>query len=214
MDGFSILGYINKFSLAAFVVTGLVLGYQIYQLKKDSGKKNDHPDIPDFSEGHSIPSLNYTKLETPDAPLVKKAPNMNLFFLIGVTVVVMLILFFALVLRNNSDSNSTPTPPLVKFVASKGIKIYDQKWLELNDQAISKLTEGEAILVAIEKTNDPNIDRARIRVNKSSWVDGDEKLAFDSTRNMYYKNYTLATEAAFLKVEAQLHSKVDGWLGE
>lgn len=214
MDGFSLLGYINKFSLFAFVVTGLVLGYQIYQLKKDAGKKNDHPEIPDFSEKHTIPSLNYTKLDTSPTPVVKQAPNMNLFFLIGATVVVMLILFVALALRNNSSSNQTTDTPLIKFVASKGIKIYDEKWTELNDQAIAKLTEGGVVLVAIDKTTDPNIDRARIRINKSSWTEEDEKLEFDATKNMYYRNHTMATEAAFLKVEAQLHSKTDGWLGE
>ena len=49
MDIFSLLSYINKVSLLAFFVTTLVVGYQIYVLKKEKTKEQT-PSIPDFKD--------------------------------------------------------------------------------------------------------------------------------------------------------------------
>ncbi len=82
MDIFSILSYLNKISLIAFIITAGFLAYQFYLLKKDSvsGTKKT-PTIPDFNENEKIDISNYTKL--PDVlavpnPVVLKKDNKRL----------------------------------------------------------------------------------------------------------------------------------------
>lgn len=79
MDIFSVLSYLNKISLLAFVVTAGFLGYQFYLLKKESSaNKNKTPAIPDFNENEKIDVLNYTKLPgslTPEHQTVTRKDN-------------------------------------------------------------------------------------------------------------------------------------------
>jgi hypothetical protein len=100
------------------------------------------------------------------------------------------------------------------MASSKGIKVYDNKWSELDENKIASLRGGDNIIVGIERTTDANIDKARIRINKVQWTEGDEVTTLDRTKNVFYKEFTIATDEVFLKFEAQLHHKTDGWLGE
>lgn len=215
MDIFSFLGYLNKLSLVAFVVTLAVLLYQLYLLRKEASAKKDNPVIPEFDENKTViaPALNYTKLDTSKLVTKKKTDN-NLILLISITLVVMIILFGTIISKNNNNTSAKTNTPLIQFVASKGIKIYDTKWSELNSDQIIALKTGDHVFIGLDKPNDVNIDGARMRVNQDKWLATDENLQFSNLRNVYYEDYVIATGAAFLKIEAQLHSKVDGWLGE
>lgn len=215
MDAFGLLGYVNKFSLLAFILTLGVLVYQIYLLKKDSKTDTKTPVIPDFNENLSVPSLNYSPLNSKVETEKNKGLNLNLIILIVITVGVVLFLFFSIFMKaNNNTDIQEKKAPLVKLTASKGIKIYDSNWVELDEAKISRLAGGDAIIGAIDKTSDTSIDKARIRMNKSAWVTADEDLEYDKARNVFYRNFVVATDAAFLKIEAQLHHSSDGWLGE
>lgn len=215
MDVFGLLGYINKFSLIAFIVTLGVLVYQVYQLKKDSKSHNETPVIPDFNENAKVPSLNYSPINTKVETEKSTGLNINLVVLIVITVGIILFLFFSIFMKtNNKTEVQTPDEPLIKLAASKGIKIHNSKWLELDEAKIAALKSGDEVIVSIDKTTDANIDRARIRFNKTAWTPEDEDVAFDKNKNIFYKQFTIASDTAYLKVEAQLHHKTDGWLGQ
>ena len=123
-------------------------------------------------------------------------------------------LSFAIFSKTGSRNKVIETEPLIKLVASSGIKIYDDEWTQLDEEKISSLSAGTMIIIALDKTEDKNIDAARIRVNKPSWAEEDGNLKFDEKKKVFYRDFVIATDTAFLKVEAQLHSSVDGWLGE
>ncbi len=55
---------------------------------------------------------------------------------------------------------------------------------------------------------------ARIKINQGEWDDQSITTNFNKEKNVFYRKYQLATNEAFLKIEAQLHSTVDGWLGD
>lgn len=213
MDIFSILGYINKLSLVAFVVTLGVLLYQFYLLRKDSSETSKTPVIPDFNENIATPAANYTKLAD---KVIKENPSSNsrLMILIIVTIGIVALLSFSILAKNFSGEAPSKAEPLIKLVASKGIKIYDDKWAELKEEEVATLSAGTAIIVALDVPNLDDIDKARIRINKTSWSAEDEDLKFDKKRRLYFREYVVATDSSFIKAEAQLHSTSDGWLGE
>ncbi len=216
MDIFGLLGYINKFSLLAFIATLGVLVYQVYQLKRDSKSVHETPVIPDFNENAAVPSINYSPLKTKVETNHTKSLNMNMLILIIITVGVILFIFFSIFIKNSvkEEVEVTPDEPLIKLAASKGIKVYDQNWLELDEAKIAALRGGNEVIVGIDRTSDQNIDKARIRLNEEVWDESNEDLIYDKTTNIFYKKFTIATDSAFLKIEAQLHHVKDGWLGE
>jgi hypothetical protein len=215
MDVFGLLGYINKFSLLAFIATLGVLVYQVYQLKKDSKSTHETPVIPDFNDNAAVPSINFSPLNTKVETEPVKSHNMNLIILIVITVGIVLFIFFSIFMKGNKKTEvDNKEEPLIKLAASKGIKVYDSSWSELNEAKIAALKGGDEVIVGIERTTDPGIDKARIRLNKAAWDTSDEDLTFDKTTNIFYKKFAIATDSAFLKIEAQLHHTKDGWLGE
>jgi len=207
------LGYLNKFSLLAFFVTAVVLGYQVFLFRKEISFKKKDPVIPDFQENLSVPKLNFTQIDTEKIVAPKKI-NLNFLLLIMVTFIVMVIVFMTLFSKKNTGTTTTQAPTTVNFIASKGIKLYDDKWKLLTELDVASLNGGEKIIIGIDKVSDVNIDGARIRINQNIWTKNDENVTYDGTKNIFYKEFVVATASSFLKIEAQLHSKVDGWLGE
>jgi hypothetical protein len=39
-------------------------------------------------------------------------------------------------------------------------------------------------------------------------------MQYNAEKKMYYKEYVVATGESRLKIDAQLHSATDGWLGD
>lgn len=118
MDIFSILSYLNKISLLAFIVTAGFLGYQFYQLKKESSPKSKKtPSIPDFNENERVDVLNYSKL--PDtltaAPVVayKKDSKKLPFLIIGTSLLVLTLGVF-IILRNKQTTQTSQVPQVVE----------------------------------------------------------------------------------------------------
>ncbi len=104
MDIFSLLSYINKVSLLAFFVTTLVVGYQVYILKKEKTKEQA-PSIPDFKEmGKSNEVVNYTRL--PGFLTKKNKGSVNyskLVFLIISLLTIMVVIFVLILIKQNSS---------------------------------------------------------------------------------------------------------------
>src|SRR3989338_8303978 len=98
MDVFGLLSYINKVSLLAFFITTLVVGYQVYILKKEKTKEQT-PAIPDFKDKvKQNDAVNYTRLS--DSLLKKDSVLTNyskLIFLI-ISLLTVIVVIFVLIL--------------------------------------------------------------------------------------------------------------------
>ncbi|MEK7522883.1 MAG: hypothetical protein AAB569_04840 [Patescibacteria group bacterium] len=114
MDVFSLLSYINKVSLLAFFITVLVVGYQIYILKKEKSKEKA-PTIPDFKERNNFNTVtNFTSLPSSLTKKELKAVNYSkLVFLIISLLTIIIVIVVVSLIRKNSLMVS-PTIPMPK----------------------------------------------------------------------------------------------------
>jgi len=125
MDIFSILSYLNKISLLAFVVTAIFLGYQFYLLKKESfTNKNKKPIIPDFNENEKIEILNYTKLPAEHQPVMKNDNKQAITFVIGAGLLVLTLTVFIILKSKQTKQTQyvyepTPTARPVVLISKK-----------------------------------------------------------------------------------------------
>ncbi len=206
---------INKISLIAFFIIGIFVVYQIYLLKKEILIKTK-PKIPEFKEEKGF--VNYSKvvLDKKEEKPVKKA-NITILIITGGVFIFLgaiLVLNFVNFQKSETSKNSITPTPLINFVASSGIKIYNQNWDELTESKLKELTPGQILYIGIETVSDPDIDKARIRINKNKWSEEDITVKFNKEKKVFYRQYSIATGEGMLKIEGQLHSRVDGWLGE
>ena len=125
MDVFTILSYLNKVSLIAFIITTVVVAYQIYIFKKEKTKEQI-PSIPDFKENNNFGTVsNYTSL--PNSLTKKQIKSVNysksIFLTISLLTVIVVIFVVSLIKKNsavpdqalkNSSVKTTATPSIVK----------------------------------------------------------------------------------------------------
>jgi len=209
---------LNKISLVALVITVGFVSYQIYHLKKETEGKRKNLVIPEFKPSTNTSFTQATKVIVPEekkvymkASIIPIVIGIILFFIFGIVFVFGLMHQKSDVETKNKELGPTP---IVNFVASKGIKIYNQNWKEFSDELLKKVKPGEHIVLGIETVRQADIDMARIRINKSVWSQEDICTQFNKQLNIYFREYVISTGEAFLKIEAQLHSKTDGWLGD
>lgn len=213
MNLFSILSYLNKLSLLAFIVTLVALGYQLYLLKKENKVKKSDPLIPKFREEITTEIPNYTKLNP--ALLTSNKNNKNKWLYLAIFFSFFLVLVIFLLIIKKSEQKPTANPSqLVKYITSIGIKVYNNNWIELKDSEIKKLRPGNRIVIGIETIKDNNIDKARIRVNSNRWVDKDVTDKLNQAKNVFYREYIIASDDSALKIESELHSVTDNWLSQ
>jgi hypothetical protein len=217
MDIADFLVSLNKISLVALLIIIGFLSYQIYLLKKETENKKKKLVIPDFkasSGATPFPQSMQTVAQEEKKAYIKSSRTpiiigVILFFIFG-------IIFIFSMFRSKSESQVSDqdlgVTPIVNFVASKGIKIYNQNWEEISDDLLRKIKSGQRILVGVETIKDTDIDMARIRVNKNMWNQDDITIDLNKKLNVFFKEHIVSTGESFLKVEAQLHSKTDGWL--
>ncbi len=219
MDIADFLVSLNKISLVALFIIICFLSYQIYLLKKETENKKKKLVIPDFKA--SVGSTPFPQSMQAVAQEEKKAYTKSsrnpiivgviLFFIFG-------IIFIFGMFRSKSESQISDqnliVTPIINFVASRGIRIYNQNWIEFSDDTLRKIKPGQHIFVGVETIKGSGIDMARIRLNKSAWNLDDLTMNFKKELSVFFKEYIISTGESFLKVEAQLHSKTDGWLGD
>lgn len=219
MEILNFFSYLNIFALLLFIVVGIFLGYQIYLFKKEINQEKKLNKIPDFKEDE----LSQLKAKINQQPIIEKKEekiykrskiyNIIIPALILILIGGYLILDFLSKSKKENKKNYTPSPK-IEYLASTGIKIYNENWEEITDEAVSNLKEGDKIYIGLETINDPDIDKARLRVNRNTWLPTDETSNFLPDKKIFYKEYIIATGSTTLKIDGQLHSKVDGWLGE
>src|SRR3989339_848976 len=116
MDVFNLLSYINKVSLFAFFITTLVVGYQIYILKKEKSREKA-PKIPDFKEKNNFNAVaNFTSLPSFLTKKELKAVNYSksVFLIISLLTIIIVIFVVSLIIKINSTSNQAlVNPPTV-----------------------------------------------------------------------------------------------------
>lgn len=114
MNAFTFLSYVNKVSLIAFFVTTLVVGYQIYMLRKEKGKEQA-PTIPDFKEDGTLgAAANFTSLPSYLTKKELKAINYSkmIFPIITAFTIIIIVFVISLIGKNGSPDQAlvTPTP--------------------------------------------------------------------------------------------------------
>ncbi len=217
MDFVSFLASINKISIVAFSLTVIFLAYEIRLLRKEH-QKSGKPTIPQFQENIHVSPQSKNVVMTQSKKKVLK--HNNIFI---VALVVLLILFgggavVGFLNFNGSNSSSQKSPSSsnapVNFISSQGVKLFTQNFTPLSDQNAFNLRPGDTVIIGVETVDQADIDSARIRVNKLEWSPENITTNFNAKNKLYYITYTIATAESQLKIEAQLHSKTDGWLGE
>lgn len=125
MDVFTILSYLNKVSLIAFIITTVVVAYQIYIFKKEKTKEQA-PSIPDFKENNNFGVIsNFTSLPSSltKKPIKSVNYSKSIFLTISLLTVIVIIFVVSLIKKNstvpnqalkNSSVKATVTPSIVK----------------------------------------------------------------------------------------------------
>jgi len=212
---------ISKISLISFVITLILLGYQIYLFKKEIKRKKSKLNLPAFREDLE------TKQKKTSLIIERKNEEKELstssFFLRKSFIILILFLvsFFVFIFTiiKNKESQELPTNHSLtneeeKIILTGKIKIYNEEWQELSDEELKSLKPGQKIVIGVEKVGFSDIDMARIKVNQGTWDEKTITQSFNPEKNVFYREYQIATSDSFLKIEAQLHSKKEGWLGD
>jgi len=214
MDVVYFLTSINKVSLIAFFSTLGVLIYEVVLFKKETQQKAK-PKIPNFQENIN-PQLNQAQTINQEKSTKITRPN-NLVLIISIILVVLFgiaaYIGFSQTTKETTNSTLTPTP-IINFITSKGIKVYNSEFQSISEDLLGNIQSGEEIIIGVETIPTADIDRARIRVNKQEWENGDITLNYSDKLKVYYIKYMVASDESKLKVEAQLHSSSEGWLGD
>lgn len=220
MDGFiDFVVSINKIALVAFIA---VSGFLVFEIKKmmDEKKKKEKPVVPQFNDAvvqQPAAAVNSTPL--PPLPPVKKIEKQGspwLLIVIGVLTLIGLVVIGIFIYKTSAKKKqieSAPVP-IVREIQSAGLKIYDSAWGEVDSKKNDKAQPGEKLYIGIQTIVEADIDRARIKINTNDWEISDITTLFNPQLKVYYREYIVATGTAQLKIDAQLHSASDGWLGD
>ena len=214
MDVIYFLTSVNKLSLLAFFFTLGLLIYEVILFKKEAQQRTK-PKIPNFQENIN-PQLNKAQTINTEKSTKITRPN-NLILIISIILVILfgIAAYIGFSQTNKGTTNSTLTPtPIIDFITSKGIKIFDKDFNTISEDLLGDVKSGEEIIIGVETISTADIDRARIRVNKQEWKNEDITLNYSDKLKVYYIKYTVASDESKLKVEAQLHSSGEGWLGD
>lgn len=214
MEFLEALPLVNKISLFIFIIISFVLGYEIISLKKE-GRKKTLPNIPKFDANRFATPLQMTKMIGAQElqPVMKKQTNYMLYVVVVLFIIFGALTFIGFANRPASKTTQTIQPtPAVAYLTSKGIKLYDSTWKEIKN-AVS-LKQGDKIYIGIETVQQVDIDMARIRVNEQQWREDQTTTLFNQENRVFYREYTIASGESRLQVQAQLHSKADGWLAD
>jgi len=216
MNILDILVSVNKISLGAFVLTFCALAYEIYLLKKEN-KKNEMLKIPKFEASELKTVKNTTKIMPVKKDEIKLSkPDYKIIFIVVIFLFAFgVITLVGMINFKKQVNTSVPTPTMIfNLVASKGIKALDENFNLLNEIQLSTLKPGAKIIVGVETISGSDVDRARIRINKQNWDISDITTRFDKRYDLFYIEYKVPEGQMRLKIEAQLHSAKEGWLGD
>lgn len=205
---------VNKISIIAFIVTLGFLGWEWKKLS-DEKKKAVKPVVPQFDPNAGPQPLEgATAIELPDPLLAKKAQYHKIII---VALIIMVFVFgitslVSLFGARKKDA-AGQAGVVVREVQSNGIRVYDQDWIELKGTS-APVKAGDDLIIGVSTVKGLDLDKARIRINDTQWGPDTITTKFDVPHAVYYRMYKIGSGEAKLQIEAQLHSKTDGWLSE
>lgn len=214
---------VNKISLVAFVG---VLGFLIYEvllLRKEQLKKQK-PLIPQFNTSAVInktviqqqAALMATPLKIIQEKRTKASPTLAIVLIVMI-LFILAVSMYLMFLTNKQKTFQTNEPKvIIQEISSPGLKVFSTDWVEITEKSsgIKLLTPGTKVYVGIQTIDEADIDRARIKINENTWNITHITSQFNKDKKVYYREYTIATGESKLKIDAQLHSETDGWLGD
>ena len=211
---------INKIALVAFFA---VLGFLVYEIKKmiDEKRKKQKPLVPQFDNIVSVksPVLASSTPLPPVITAIKTNGSENtttLMIVIGIIslfgVAILIVISYNTSIQKQRVAANTV--PIIREITSAGLKIYNESWKEIDNKVDNRVQFGKKIIIGIQTIVEADIDRARIKINTKDWQISDITTLFNPQLKVYYREYIVATGTAQLKIDAQLHSASDGWLGE
>ncbi len=203
---------INKLSLLAFLATLGFLIYELYQFKRER-KKQEKPAIPafDYSSKKSVkpaPELVKTK------PVTIKKPNKKIIIFIVAVLTISGLTTVLLSLTTKDQKLSDIYQTHVSQTASKGIVVFTEQFEPISDAKLKDLQPGDTMIIGIYTVPGSDIDSARIRVNQTDWDENNITTLFNEKHQVFYTKYMIASGTPELKIQAQLHSSSEGWLGD
>jgi hypothetical protein len=219
MDGFiDFVVSINKIALFAFFA---VLGFLVYEVKKmvDDKKKKEKPVVPQFNDTLQKPPVAAVN-STPLPPIAIKKNEKEMSPVLMIVIAVVSLVGVSILIYISYDTNlkkkkaAAVSVPIVREITSAGLKVYDAKWGEITNKQTDKVKLGDKLYIGVQTIVEADIDRARIKINTKDWQISDITTLFNPQLKVYYREYIVATGTAQLKVDAQLHSASDGWLGD
>lgn len=215
MDVLEFLSSVNKISFIAFLAAFAFLIYEIRLIRGDK-KTNLKPEIPQFDQ--SATPLPITQeliaIEEARAKPVSSIHKYLLPVLIIMVIFFGLISVYGLIRGSNKDTEQQQAQVQVQEVKSVGIKIYDTQWQEIAGESTSQIKVGDKIYIGIASVKGTDIDKARIKVNEPQWGVDQITAQYNKEKNVFYREYTVKESDTNLQIEAQLHSKANGWLTE
>lgn len=213
---------VNKISLVAFVGVFGFLVYELNLLLKERAKKQK-PVIPQFNTNAVVDTKVVVQQAAAIAVAPKKQENNKKVAaspLLIVILIVMIVIFLGvsvyLLINGQKEKKATVQPTVVvQEISSPGLKVFNSSWQEVSEaDAVQSLAPGTKVFIGIQTIDGADIDRGRIKVNEKEWNIAHITNAFNEEKKVYYREYTVATGESQLKIDAQLHSEVDGWLGD
>lgn len=213
-----IIQSVNKIAIAGFFFTGFFLLYEMYLLYKQRNTDAKTPKIPELQNIKTYSAVKKYAIQTEKKKTTfLKKPNH-----LAISILIILLVLFGIVFAVGSLSKNNHQEPSISLtlspspqpIVSEGIKIYDSNWRLLTKNQLRFLPAGNRIIIGIKMVANKDIAKARIRVNSNQWQVNHETKQFNSQQEVFYQDYEIATNDAQLKVEAQLFSVKEGWLGD
>lgn len=206
---------VNKIAVIAFVAVVGLLVYEILQVIRERQKKIK-PVLPQLSinEGKKEKSQIYAVIRKEKET---RNHNTNILVILGCLSLLLILTGYFIVrssqLHIKKEVNQKQYT-VVEEVSSDGVRVFTLDWKEIGKETKMIIRPGDRIIIGIQTIQEADIDRARIRVNSKEWQIKDITSQFNKNLMVFYKEYSVATGESQLKIDAQLHSANDGWLGE
>ncbi|MEK7078466.1 MAG: hypothetical protein AAB929_00200 [Patescibacteria group bacterium] len=214
---------VNKISLVAFLG---VLGFLVYEISilRNERLKKQKPVLPQFNTTSIVNTAVMQQQAAAVVELPKKVEQVKQTKIspLLITILILTALFFIgfiiyMIFSNTSNKKvESDTPKIViQEISSPGLKVFTNAWIEINENETGKMLKpGMKVYIGIQTIDEADIDRARIKINEKDWNVAHITSQFNKDKKVYYREYTVASSESKLKIDAQLHSETDGWLGD
>jgi len=214
---------VNKISLVAFLG---VLGFLVYEISllRNERLKKQKPVLPQFNATSIVNTAVMQQQAAAVVELPKKVEQVKQTKISPLLIAILILtaLFFIgfilyMVFSNTSNKKVESNTPkiVIQEISSPGLKVFTNAWIEINENETGKIFKsGMKVYVGIQTIDEADIDRARIKINEKDWNVAHITSQFNKDKKVYYREYTIASGESKLKIDAQLHSETDGWLGD